>query len=60
MHRFLTYYRSVFQILFIISVLCSHIECEYLLSVIIALLCPSISDNDLTSIPHSNALVANV
>ena len=26
----------------------------------IANLCPSISDNDLTSIPHSNALVANV
>ncbi|UKI50913.1 MAG: hypothetical protein L6U99_06155 [Clostridium sp.] len=53
-------YQVVFPTLFINSNLCSSNECEYLFKVIEEFLCPSISDNVLTSIPSSNALVANV
>ena len=52
-------YKS-FPILFIYSFLCAIREWTYRLSVIVGFLCPRISDNVLTSIPHSMALVANV
>ena len=53
-------YCSRFPSLSIISRLCLSNECAYRLSVIVASLCPSISDNVFTSIPHSKARVANV
>ena len=49
-----------FPTLFIISFLCSIKECAYRLSVTVGFLCPSISESVFTSIPHSNARVANV
>ena len=53
------YYNS-FPSLFIISLLCSIKEWTYLFNVTVGDLCPRISDNVFTSIPHSNALVAKV
>ena len=44
----------------IMLTLYSHNECAYLFSVIVAFLCPNISASDLTSMPLSNARVANV
>ena len=43
-----------------LSCLCSISEWAYLFSVTVAFLCPNISANVFTSIPHSKARVANV
>ena len=57
--HFLLFYNN-FPKRFIISVLCSSSEWAYRLRVTVAFLCPNSSDSVLTSIPHSNALVAKV
>ena len=52
--------QSISPIRFTKSRLCSINEWTYRFRVIVGFLCPNISDNDFTSVPHSIALVANV